>query len=330
MNEQCLISIIVPVYNVEKYLPKCLETIAMQTYDNIEIILVDDGSTDSSGGICDELAERDRRVTVIHQRNQGVAKARNQGVKQASGKYILFVDGDDFIHPQLTETLYNTLVADPDCNISMVKGKIVNEKDDLPSNTIGSNVKHMNQEDFIKGLFSDSNTDWQFMVVWNKLYPKNLIESIPFTEMNSDDLFFNLRVALHIDKIAYKSDELYFWVIRTGSMTRKYLSKRYVEAVASYLKMLTYLPESNQKYRSLCLIKLYKRMMSVRMDAKGTNMEEYANSLIKEAEYKTYKDLLWNTYITTYQKVMLIVLYKIPMLYVIFRRIKEIEHKWHE
>lgn len=325
-----IISIVVPVFNVESYLPRCLETVTTQTYPNIEIILVDDGSTDSSGVICDEFAERDRRITVIHQRNQGVANARNNGVKQASGKYFLFVDGDDFIHPQLTETLYKTLLAEPDCNISMVKGKIVNEKDLLPSNMIGTSAKLMNQEDFIKGLFSNHNTNWQFQVIWNKLYPKSLIECIPFTEMNSDDVFFNVRVAMHIDKVAYKDDELYFWVIRPGSLTRNGISKRYVEVVSSYLKMLTYLPESNQKYRSLCLIKLYKRMMSVRMDAKGTNMEEYSNSLIKEAERNTFKDLQRNTYITTYQKVILIVLYKIPILYVIFRRLKEIEHKWHE
>lgn len=322
-----IISIIVPVFNVESYLPRCLETVTAQTYSNIEIILVDDGSTDSSGVVCDKFAERDRRVIVIHQKNQGLAKARNNGVKQASGKYILFVDGDDFIHPQLTEILYSTLVAEPDCNISMVKGKKVNKEDRLPSNTIGASAKLMNQEDFIKGLFGGYNTNWQFAAVWNKLYPKSLIESIPFTEMNLEDLFFNVRVAIHIDKVAYKGDELYFWVMRPGSITRNGISKRYVEMVSSYLKMLTYLPENNQKYRSFCLIKLYKRMMSVRMDVKGTHMEEYANSLIKEAECKTFKDLLRNTYISTYQKVILIVLYKIPILYVIFRRIKEFGQK---
>ena len=102
-----LISIIVPVYNIEQYIEQCVLSIRNQTYKNIEIILIDDGSTDGSGNICDKLAEGDQRIKVIHKKNGGLATARKDGVNSAKGKYIGFVDGDDWIEPNMYESLYN-------------------------------------------------------------------------------------------------------------------------------------------------------------------------------------------------------------------------------
>ncbi len=105
MNNQPLISVIIPVYNVEKYLRECVESVINQTYKNIEIILVDDGSTDSSGDICEEYIEKDSRVTVIHQKNSGPSKTRNTGLENANGKYIYFLDSDDYIENNALELL---------------------------------------------------------------------------------------------------------------------------------------------------------------------------------------------------------------------------------
>lgn len=110
MNSTELISVIVPVYNVEAYLPKCLETICHQTYRNLEIILVDDGSTDSSGRICDEFAKKDQRTVVIHQLNQRQWAARNAGLRVATGEYIMFVDGDDYIHLDAVRVMYEAII----------------------------------------------------------------------------------------------------------------------------------------------------------------------------------------------------------------------------
>ena len=109
--EQALISVIVPVYNVEKYLPECVESIISQTYGNLEIILVDDGSTDRSGKICDEFAEKDSRIVVIHQKNSGVSAARNRGLDVCKGDYISFVDSDDYYCTDLMESAMNALPA---------------------------------------------------------------------------------------------------------------------------------------------------------------------------------------------------------------------------
>lgn len=101
-----LVSVIVPVYNVEQYLEKCIDSIINQTYKNLEIILIDDGSTDSSGKICDSYAARDKRIKVIHQENGGLAVVRNIGVSAASGEYIMFVDSDDYIDTEIVQFLY--------------------------------------------------------------------------------------------------------------------------------------------------------------------------------------------------------------------------------
>ena len=107
--EKPLISVVVPVYNVEKYLEQCVNSIINQTYDNLEIILVNDGSKDKSPYLCDELAKKDSRISVIHKENGGPAETRNVGTEKASGEYIAFVDSDDWIHPKYIEILYNNL-----------------------------------------------------------------------------------------------------------------------------------------------------------------------------------------------------------------------------
>ena len=106
MNE--LISVIVPVYNVEEYLPKCIESIINQTYKNLEIILVDDGSTDNSGRICDEYAKKDDRIIVFHKENGGLSDARNCGIDAATGDWVQFVDSDDYIHQTMVEKMYSS------------------------------------------------------------------------------------------------------------------------------------------------------------------------------------------------------------------------------
>ena len=110
--ETALISVIVPVYNVAQYLEKSIASIQRQTYHNLEIILVDDGSTDESGRLCDSVAEQDDRVSVIHKSNEGLSQARNDGMKQAHGDYLIFIDSDDYIHPEMIKNLYEQLVKE--------------------------------------------------------------------------------------------------------------------------------------------------------------------------------------------------------------------------
>lgn len=112
MTETEAISVIIPVYNVEKYLEKCIRSVVEQTYINLEIILVDDGSTDQSGSICDKWLEKDERIRVIHKVNGGLSDARNAGLNAASGVYIGFVDSDDYIHPEMYQRLYENRLSE--------------------------------------------------------------------------------------------------------------------------------------------------------------------------------------------------------------------------
>ena len=106
------ISVVVPVYNVENYLNECIESILQQTYHELEVILVDDGSTDRSGELCEEWKKKDKRIHVIHQSNQGLSEARNRGLENITGKYVAFVDSDDILHPQMYEHLADALQAE--------------------------------------------------------------------------------------------------------------------------------------------------------------------------------------------------------------------------
>ena len=148
-----MISVIVPIYNVEEYLPTCIESILNQTYKDLEILLIDDGSTDNSGKICDEYAKQDKRCIVIHQQNKGVSATRNTGLNYATGKYISFVDGDDYIHPQMIEILYNE-IRKGDFDFSMILHKAV-WKYHKPQNIYSDKkTKILLQEDLMRSIFN--------------------------------------------------------------------------------------------------------------------------------------------------------------------------------
>ena len=169
-----LVSIIVPIYNVEKYLIKCIESILNQTYKNLEIILVDDGSTDSCNKICDRYKKIDKRVVVIHKKNGGLSSARNIGIKKAKGKLISFVDSDDYIKPNMIEELKNNMYFyNSDISVCdyyyIIDGKRqISDNNNLKRNCI---TKYKN-----KFIYKPNSA------VWNKLYKKNLFEQIKFPE----------------------------------------------------------------------------------------------------------------------------------------------------
>ena len=146
------ISIIVPVYNLENYIEKTIEQLISQTYKNLEIILVDDGSTDKSLELCNTFAKRDNRILVVHQQNQGVSVARNTGIKHATGEYIGFFDGDDDIESDIFEFLYNNLVKN-NADISICGVTIVNPDNSVNNISTGKQIIWNTPQDYIKALF---------------------------------------------------------------------------------------------------------------------------------------------------------------------------------
>lgn len=214
-----LISVIVPVYNVEKYIKKCIESIINQTYNNLEIILVDDGSTDKSGKICDEYAMVDKRISVIHKENGGLSDARNCGIDVAKGKYIAFVDSDDFIDLKMYEILYNNLVKN-NADISICKPYLFEKYNEVVEAKEAEVVTVWEKKDFYTKMYDDY---LMTVVAWNKLYKREIFENIRYPKGKKiEDAAIIHYVLEKCEKIALTNLELYFYYQRDDSIMHKY------------------------------------------------------------------------------------------------------------
>lgn len=220
------ISVIIPVYNVDKYVEKCLKSIINQTYNNLEIIIVNDGSTDNSLMICEKIAKKDKRIKIITQKNGGLSLARNTGIKNSTGDYIAFIDSDDYVSKRFIEVLYNTLIAN-NADISVCDYIYVDENDHKWSKTKKMNKIYSNI-DAIKDLFV-GNQDTEVMS-WNKLYKKSLFldNNILFPEgMIHEDNFTTYKLYYFSKSIALVDEKLYFYLQRNNSiMGKKFNVKR--------------------------------------------------------------------------------------------------------
>lgn len=251
-----LISIIVPVYNVEKYLQKCINSIINQTYKNIEIILVDDGSKDSSGKICDELEKKDNRIRVIHKENGGLSDARNVGLKIATGKYVGFVDSDDYISEDMFETLYK-LNKDNNSDISIVsfyelyRGKVISVRD-------SKEKKVFDKIDAIKELLIDTNIQ---SYAWNKLFKRELFDNIEFpTNKNFEDIATTLLLFEKANKVVLLEEPKYYYVRRDDSIIGIKNYKTYKDYLDVIYDKYLYL---NGKYEELDLYNAYNFIINM-------------------------------------------------------------------
>lgn len=239
MEKDC-ISIIVPVYNVEPYLDRCVQSIVNQTYRNLEIILVDDGSPDNCPQMCDAWAAKDPRIKVIHKENGGLSDARNAGMNAATGEYIGFVDSDDWIAPEMVERLKSAMEADRSdiaaCTVEMVW------EDGSPSRllTVRENCV-MDRLEAQEALLDESMLK---QPVWYKLYRKEMIQDIPFeVGKTHEDVFWsyqavgNAKRVSVIDYIGY-----YYWQRGDSIMGEGYSLKR-LDAMEAYEKRYQYLAE---------------------------------------------------------------------------------------
>lgn len=210
-----LISIIVPVYNVENYLERCINSLLNQTYKNLEIILIDDGSTDNSGCICDKYASKFENIIVYHKKNGGLSSARNYGLDRIGNniKYIAFVDSDDFLHPRMYEILYNDLIK-YECDIAVCN--IYKTYTTKNNEYISEKVTILNSNEYLNNYFDDF---YRSNVVWNKLYKKECIQNLRFKEEKIyEDIFYSPQVVCNTNKIVINESKLYYYYQRRGSI----------------------------------------------------------------------------------------------------------------
>ena len=219
MNET--ISVIVPVYNVEHYLERCLESITNQTYRNLEILIINDGSTDGSLEICQKYSEIDSRIIIITQENQGCSVARNLGLSMATGDFISFVDSDDYLDPTMLEELY-LLLKRYGADISMCSFKYVNTGDIDYERPISSVVDGVLSGHAIltEHMFSCRSTQIYWTVVWNKLYKRCVFDGVEFpADYSMQDLYIMPMIMDKCETIACTSKKLYFYVQQKNSTT---------------------------------------------------------------------------------------------------------------
>ena len=220
MDVNKLISVIVPVYNVEDYLEECLESIQQQTYTDIEVILVNDGSTDGSKEICERYCAKDNRFKLINQENQGLSEARNVGVRESIGEYIYFVDSDDVIKVDILETLFSFMKDDVDivgCNHST-------KKEDLIQHTSPNIIFQGNSSEAISSCLNYRGVTY---FAWDKLYRRNLVEPVPFLKgLIYEDFYTGMVTLKYIRKIIVIDTIGYYYRIRSDSIMRKKHSEK--------------------------------------------------------------------------------------------------------
>ena len=238
------VSIIVPVYNAQEYINRSLKSICSQTYQNLEVVLVDDGSTDDSLKICQSWAKQDVRILVYHQENTGVSKARNKGIELASGDYVMFVDADDWIEEDMVQTLHELAVkyqADVStCDyLEVIEGK--------------DEAKSSDKEPSVQAAFEKIEAGLQLLQPWAvycKLYRRELLENIRFKNYKiAEDLVFNTEIICDTDlqKVVTITRKMYYYFIHENSAIRQGYQKKYLEGVKAeeycYDRLITLSPK---------------------------------------------------------------------------------------
>lgn len=213
------VSLILPIYNVEEYLEKCVATVLNQTYKEIEVILVDDGSKDRSGKICDKLAEVDKRIKVVHKENGGLATARNAGYKIATGKYLMYIDSDDAVKPDIVERCVET-IEKQQSDVVIFGYEKVNEEGKVIE-TCRWKEKNYNHDEMVNHLF-EAIAEMSFGYAWNKLYRKSILDKSEILGdakvIDKEDLLYNMELLKYWNKITYLDYVGYEYLQRSTSL----------------------------------------------------------------------------------------------------------------
>lgn len=251
--EMPLISVIVPVYNVEAYLDRCVQSIVDQSYKNLEIILVDDGSPDNCPAMCDAWAEKDSRVKVVHKQNGGLSDARNAGMAISTGELMGFVDSDDWIAPDMYQHLHDLLEADGSdiaaCGVEMVW------EDGAPSRMLTkAGCCVLDQEEAMRAIIEES---WLKQPVWYKLYKTALLRDIPFpVGKYHEDVFWSYQAVAKAQKVSVSDKVCYYYAQRSGSIMGEGYSLKRLDVVEAKIRRTAFVQEHFPALESLTQIDL--------------------------------------------------------------------------
>lgn len=292
------VSIVIPIFNSEKYMNKCIDSILDQSLKDIEIILVNDGSTDNSAIIADSYKIKDSRVKVIHQKNSGPSVARNNAIKLATGKYIGFVDSDDYIEKDMYKRLFN-IASDKNIQISMCGYKEIHLYNDtsIEVKTKLINNKVYYKEDINKEIISTfcKSNNYGFYSLWNKLYLREwLIESEFILDENRDhgeDWWFNINVISKVDSFICTNEPLYNYVhINENSLMFKYRENQFDLLLESRKNLISIIPDEFIDYEELNIRFIYEFSSYILRTFKNVKNKEKCKFMIKNV--LTNKDVI--------------------------------------
>jgi len=328
MDNKSIVSVIVPIYKVEEYLEDCIESIINQTYKNIEIILVDDGSPDNCGKMCDEYALKDERIKVIHKENGGLSSARNAGLDIARGEYISFIDSDDYISKNFIKNLMKVMT---EYNVEVAQCDFTRKILDLNENEFinKDEVKILNKDEAMYNL--NILNHGKYVIACNKLYKKDLFEKIRFPKGKiNEDTYVTYKIFYETEKnIAILNQKLYFYRERNNSiMTNKFSIKNY-DALEGYKSQVDFFKEKKQKkYRENALWVYQKHLKDFwyKTEENITNKKQtHLKQLLKESR-KILSNILCSKVFSVKEKIIYLLFDISPKMYFsitkIFKNIK--------
>lgn len=282
------ISVIIPIYKVEKYLDRCIKSVINQSYENLEIILVDDGSPDRCAQICDDYSREDYRIKVIHKKNGGLSDARNAGLDIAIGEYISFVDSDDYINKYYIETLYNGIKKNKS-QISICEYARVNEIEN-DDKVFKNEITVINKMDAWSNLYNYEKRV-TFVIACGKLFEKSLFDSIrfPIGKINEDS-FILYKLYFEADRIVYNKAKLYYYCSRDNSIMNNDFSMKKLDDLQALEEQIYFFRDYKYFNMEKKAIKFYcERLGAYYEKAKEKNNYD-ACHLIKSK----YKDIILN------------------------------------
>lgn len=313
------LSIIVPIYNVEKYLSRCIESILNQTFKDFELILVNDGSTDNCKEICEKYKRMDSRIIVANKKNGGLSSARNLGIDISKGDYIGFVDSDDFIDVHMYEILLNTINAyDSDiviCDYYKVNEYDIKKYEKMKSNNKDIKVENINNIDVIERIIT---RDIKIVVAWNKIYKRSLFDNLRYKEgVICEDEFLAHRIFYKCNKVSIINQKLYYYIQRKGSIINSPFSPKDFDKIYAIKDRVDFL---NEKKITNLIDKAEKSFMDYFVWNYFTGYQrleniEYELKRLKKEFNSVFYRILDNKFISLNEKITLFILYLSPYLY---------------
>lgn len=296
-DKKALISVIVPVYNMEQYLDRCMESVLQQTYSGLEIILVDDGSTDLSPAKCDEYAKRDSRIKVIHKTNGGLSDARNAGLKLATGDYIGYVDSDDWIEPDMYACMYQACI-DHGAQLAVCRYFVEHSAKNLSkaagdrhsSLDASGEVVSFSRDELLKSYISGDNGYVIYNSVWSKLFHRDLVAGMVFPKgRNSEDILYTTRAFCRTERAVYLDRCFYHYVLdREGSIMNVERGERmFRDEIPFWHEHISCIREMvSPQMADLAAYHFQRRLLFYYIDARNMKNKETASRLVAEI----YKD----------------------------------------